>query len=96
MGNDFMEKLSFDEVSVKMANAPGWEFSNDSLIKKFRFDSFKEAINFVNSVALISEEMDHHPNIIVNYNIVTLNISTHSAGGVTNKDFVLVEKIESL
>ena len=67
------------------------------LVKKFSFEDFKEALVFVNEVAVLAEEMQHHPDIhIVSYNTVILELSTHETGGLSDKDYDLAEKIETL
>ena len=67
------------------------------LVKKFSFEDFKEALVFVNKVAVLAEEMQHHPDIhIVSYNTVILELSTHETGGLSDKDYDLAEKIETL
>jgi 4a-hydroxytetrahydrobiopterin dehydratase len=64
--------------------------------KRFTFGNFKEAMAFVNQVAELAESADHHPDILVNYKRVTLTLSTHSAGGLTQKDFDLASHIEKI
>ena len=64
--------------------------------KKFELKDFVRAMGFVNSVALLAEKANHHPDIDIRWNAVTLTLSTHSAGGLTEKDFVLARKIDAL
>lgn len=71
-----------------------WEIKDGSLFKLFEFESFNAAIEFVNKVAKIAEELQHHPDIYIYYKKVELKISTHSAGGLTMKDFELAEKLK--
>ncbi len=71
-----------------------WKFSDGKIRKKYVFQSFRSAIVFVNRVATISDEFDHHPEIRVNYNEVTLRLWSHDAGGVTERDLKLAERID--
>lgn len=66
------------------------------MLRRFRFPSFKEAITFVNQVAELAEEANHHPDILINYNRVTLTLTTHDEGGLTRRDFALATKINQL
>ncbi|MFZ1517424.1 MAG: 4a-hydroxytetrahydrobiopterin dehydratase [Ignavibacteriaceae bacterium] len=90
-----MEKLSVDVITSRLHQLNNWKFENDSISKQFQFKDFIEALSFVNAVGLESEKMDHHPDILMfAWNKVKITISTHSAGGVTDKDFILAQKIE--
>jgi len=74
----------------------GWEYSDNSITKKFQFKDFKESMDFVNKVADLAEQKQHHPDILINYGIVTITLTTHSEEGVTNKDINLAKYINSL
>lgn len=74
----------------------GWEYSTNFITKEFKFRTFIEAFGFMSSVALEAEKMDHHPDWTNVYNRVTIHLSTHSAGGVTEKDIELANKIEQV
>ena len=90
-----MSKLNQEQISSNLLKLSGWSFENDSITKQFLFKDFIEALSFVNAVGLESEKMDHHPDILMfAWNKVKITISTHSAGGVTEKDFSLAQKIE--
>ena len=69
---------------------------NGRLHKHYAFKDFREAMAFVTRVALIAEPMDHHPDIDIRYNIVILNVVTHSAGGLTEKDFTLAQETDAV
>ena len=74
-----------------------WEVVAFHKIKKqFKFKDFKEAMVFVNKVAEIAENEGHHPDITINYNRVTIELSTHSIGGLSENDFILAAKIEEV
>ena len=82
-----MSKLTPSEIEQRMKGVRGWTREGDAIRKQFTFASFPDAIAFVNRVAAEAEKADHHPDILVNYKRVTLTFSTHSAGGLTDKDF---------
>jgi len=75
---------------------PTWQVKNNSLYKEFTFKNFVEAFSFMTSVSLEAEKMDHHPDWSNSYNKVTISLSTHSAGGITDNDFNLAGKIEKI
>lgn len=90
-----MSKLNLDQINSNLKNLSYWSFENDSITKQFQFKDFIEALSFVNTVGLEAEKMDHHPDILMfAWNKVKISISTHSAGGITEKDFALAQKIE--
>lgn len=74
-----------------------WEVIEGKKIRyKFKFKDFRQALEFVNKVANIAEEENHHPDIKINYNKVTLELTTHSKGGLSEKDFILASRFETL
>jgi 4a-hydroxytetrahydrobiopterin dehydratase len=89
-----MAKLSDAQVTENLKALPGWERQGDSIRKMYRFKEFMDAIGFVNRVAEKAEAADHHPDITINYTRVTMSCSTHSEGGITEKDFRLAREIE--
>jgi len=89
-------KLSPNEITEKIKTLSGWQFADNAIQKQYVFESFMPAIEFVNRVARLAEEMDHHPDITINYRRVTMVLSTHSAGGLSALDFALAKKIESV
>ena len=89
-----MAKLSAEQIAEKLKALPGWEYKDSAIAKMFRFKEYLHGIEFVQKVAEIAEANDHHPDITINYTRVTFACSTHSEGGVTDKDFKLAEKIE--
>ena len=89
--------LSENVIREKLNAFVDWIYSNKQISKEFQLANFREALAFVNKVGDAAESMDHHPDILMHsWNKVKISISTHSEGGVTNKDFQLAEKIESL
>jgi len=88
-------KLSPSEISEKIKTLSGWELADNAIKKQYVLECFMPAIESVNRVAKLAEEVDHHPDITINYRRVTMVLSTHSAGGLTALDFALAKKIES-
>ncbi len=84
------------DLKVMMKRIPEWDTNKKSIERTFEFDDFSQAIDFVNAVAEIAEEEEHHPDIDVRWNKVRLVLSTHSEGGLTDLDFQLAEKIDTL
>ena len=72
-----------------------WHIIDDKLTKKYAFKDFKEAMQFVNKIAIIAEKMNHHPDIFISYNKVTLTIFTHEENKLTNRDFRLAREIDA-
>jgi 4a-hydroxytetrahydrobiopterin dehydratase len=91
-----MSALSKSEIHERLKKTPGWSHTGKAIHRKFTFRSFMPGIEFVNKIAATAEEAGHHPDITINYNVVTISLSTHSEGGVTGKDFELAQKIASL
>jgi 4a-hydroxytetrahydrobiopterin dehydratase len=91
-----MAKLSNEEIVTALARLPDWSRAGDTLTKVFTFATFPQGIGFVDRVALVAEEMGHHPDITINYTRITMALSTHDAGGVTEKDVALAGRIEAL
>jgi len=91
-----MANLSEEEANEKLARLDGWSKGDNWIEKKFRFKNFLRAMLFANAVAYVAESVDHHPDIIIHYNEVTLRNWTHVADGVTERDFALAEKIDAL
>ena len=80
-------KLSNADVDQRMKTISGWTLMGDEIQKQYTFKDFPAAIAFVNRLAPEAEAADHHPDILINYKRVTLTYSTHSEGGLTEKDF---------
>ena len=88
--------LSQEEIDERLKGLPGWRREDRRILKDYTLLSFKAAMDLVNRVAAVAEEMDHHPDIAINYDRVTLSITTHSEGGLTRRDFRLAGKIDGL
>ena len=89
-----MTKLSTEAVQGALKKLPGWGLRDGAIGKQYTWPSFPDAIKFVNQVADLAEQTDHHPDILINYRRVTLTLSTHSEGGITQKDFDLATQID--
>ena len=77
------------EVETFIETHPDWSREGDQITRTFLFDDFNQSMGFVTRVALAAEKADHHPDIDIRWNKVTLTLSTHSAGGITAKDLDL-------
>jgi 4a-hydroxytetrahydrobiopterin dehydratase len=80
-------KLSIADAEQRLKSLSGWRLEGNEIRKQFTFPGFPEAVAFVNRLAPEAEAADHHPDILINYKRVTLTYSTHSEGGLTEKDF---------
>jgi 4a-hydroxytetrahydrobiopterin dehydratase len=89
-----MPKLSEAQIGHELNTLPGWEYQDNSLRKLFRFNEFMDGIRFIGRIAEVAEAADHHPDMHINYTRVTFICSTHSEGGVTDKDIRLARQIE--
>lgn len=90
-----MKKLDEAQVAEQMRNLPDWAINGDLLQRTFAFDDFEGAMAFVNRIADLAEDLQHHPDILIRYNKVTLTLTTHDAGGLTRKDFAFARATES-
>ncbi len=88
--------LNAQDIKTWLKKLPNWDLEKKHIERVFEFDDFSQAIEFVNGVAEIAEEDDHHPDIDIRYSKVTLRLSTHSEGGLTDLDFEVAEKIDTL
>ena len=89
-------KLAKDEVKARLAAMKGWKLDDGEIEKKYKFKDFKESMLFVNAVARQAEAVNHHPEIEIHYNVVEIGLSTHSEGGLTEKDFSLAAQIDNV
>lgn len=88
-----LKALSDVEVAKLLSEVPQWAFKDRAIEREFKFNDFREAMEFVNKVAALAESEDHHPDICISYNKVRLTLSTHKVGGLSCKDFILGAKI---
>jgi len=91
-----MAKITLDDARQKLQSLPGWALEGDTIKKQFTFAGFPEAVAFVVRLGFAAEAVDHHPDLLVNYRRVTVAYSTHSEGGLTDKDFAGAREATSL
>ena len=90
-----MEKLGQEQVDKKLLEHPEWSQIGETIQRTFRFDDFLGAMTFVKRIAELAEELKHHPDILIRYDKVTLTLSTHDAGGITDGDFLFASTMDS-
>ena len=91
-----MTVFSETEIQRRLAEIRGWQLQDGNLVRELRFATFVEAFGFMTSVALVAERMNHHPDWSNVYNTVRIRLTTHDAGGITDKDFALASAINDL
>jgi 4a-hydroxytetrahydrobiopterin dehydratase len=91
-----MATLSSEDIKIKLLSYPDWEFYDNALHAEFEFDNFKDCFSAMSRIAFECEAQNHHPEWTNTYNILTISLSTHSANGVTEKDFKLLDAIEQI
>jgi 4a-hydroxytetrahydrobiopterin dehydratase len=96
ISTDMIDLLEATELKAALKKLPDWELDGKKIVRVFEFEEFSEGIDFVNGVAEIAEEADHHPDIRIKYTKVTLTLTTHDAGGITEADIELAKKIDHL
>lgn len=88
------EKLNTQSIQAWTRTHTGWSRKSNALTKEYRFNHFRDSIVFVNRIATLADDANHHPDIDIRYNRVTVSLSTHDAGGITEKDLKLAEQID--
>jgi 4a-hydroxytetrahydrobiopterin dehydratase len=91
-----MAALSDAEVKGRLSGLDGWELAGDAIQKQFELEDFSGSVEFVNRITPVANEMNHHPDLAISWNKVTVTLSTHSEGGITENDFELARKIDGL
>ena len=91
-----MELLTEDEIAGRLGGVPGWAREGSSIVTTLMRSDFREAMLLTGAIAYLAEQANHHPDILIQWNKVTLTLSTHSAGGLTAADFDLAGKISAL
>lgn len=91
-----MQKLSEAEVAEQMKTLPAWELGADRILRTFRFKDFVEAFGWMTSVAIVAENMNHHPEWRNVWATVEVELTTHDAGGLTTNDMNLAHKMDEL
>lgn len=90
-----MKRLTPSDLDTLHTVIPGWTVEGEQLRKEFRFKTFRRAMQFVNAVAELATEARHHPDILVQYNRVTLTLTTHDVNGLTDQDLSFAREVES-
>jgi 4a-hydroxytetrahydrobiopterin dehydratase len=91
-----MPRLSEEEIEARLGELEGWRRDGESIVKEFKLDDFVGSVDFINRLAPVAEEMNHHPDLQVSWNKVVVSITTHSEGGLTENDFELAKSIDPL
>lgn len=91
-----VSKLSDESVQEKLAGIPGWSVAENALVKTFSFADFVQSMQFVNRLGIAAEAAQHHPDIDIRYSKVTVALSTHDSGGITEKDFALAQEADAV
>ncbi len=91
-----MMRLSQEEIDEELKSLPGWSIVNEKLHKEFQFDNFNQAFGFMTRSAMEIEKMNHHPEWFNVYNKITIELTTHDAGGITKNDVNLAKILNSL
>ncbi len=96
--NEDLPPLKKSEAEEYLKEVPEWNLRDNSkkIVREFKFSSFKDAIKFVDTVAKIAEQEGHHPDIHINYKKVNLELTTHNIGGLSENDFIIAAKIDSV
>jgi 4a-hydroxytetrahydrobiopterin dehydratase len=91
-----MQLLTDEEIAAQLAEVPGWERQDDAIVAVVTRADFRDALLYLGAVAYLAEAAGHHPDVAISWNKVTLTLSTHSAGGLTQADFALARQINQL
>jgi 4a-hydroxytetrahydrobiopterin dehydratase len=91
-----MATLTPEQVATELAATPGWLVSDGQLTRTVTRKDFRDALLFVNAVGFLAERANHHPDVLIAWNAVTLTLISHSAGGLTENDFALARQINEL
>jgi 4a-hydroxytetrahydrobiopterin dehydratase len=91
-----MARLSDAEIEERLGGLEGWERTGEAIAKQFDNGDFKGSVDFVNRLTPEAEDMNHHPDLEISWKTVTVTISTHSEGGLTENDFELARRIDAL
>ena len=90
------ERLSEAEIAKRLAEVPEWKRAGDAIRRTWTFDAYPDAVAFIVRVAFLAEAANHHPDLTNSWTTVTLSLTTHDAGGLTDRDFKLAKRIAAL
>jgi len=88
--------LDAQEIETRIGRLKGWELAGNKLVRRFQFKDFGEAIHFVERLVVPADEQNHHPDVAIHWNELTLTLWTHASGGLTERDFKLAETIDGM
>jgi 4a-hydroxytetrahydrobiopterin dehydratase len=88
-----ISRKSSEQIEAELKNLPGWELKNEKLHRELKFKNFVQAFGFMTQVAILAEQMDHHPEWFNVYSRVIIDLTTHEASGISQRDFDLAQKI---
>jgi 4a-hydroxytetrahydrobiopterin dehydratase len=91
-----MARLSDEEIEQRLTDLAGWQREGDAIQRAFKLGDFKGAVDFVNRLTPEAEDMNHHPDLAISWNEVTVTVTTHSEGGLTANDFELARRIDAV
>jgi 4a-hydroxytetrahydrobiopterin dehydratase len=89
-------QLSHAEIAAKLQSRPGWHHRGNAIERSIDCGDFNGSIAFVNAIAAEANAMDHHPDIEISWNTVKVTLSSHDAGGLTDRDFALAERVDAV
>ena len=93
-GQSSRSLLDSSEAATRLATLAGWRIDGSELVKAYKFENFVQAVDFVNAITRVAEVQNHHPYLLVRWGEVTVRVTTHSAGGLTAKDFEFAAAID--
>lgn len=92
-----MVRLNDEEINERLRNLKGWVREENYLVRRLQFEDFVSAVNFINKITPIAEELEHHPDLeLRDYNKLIIRLTTHDEGGITELDFELAKRIEEI
>ncbi len=91
-----MARLGAEEIEERLSRLDGWSRQGETLVRERKGENFLGSLEFVNRLAPVAEDMNHHPDLAISWDTVTVTITTHSEGGLTERDFTLAERIDAL
>lgn len=91
-----VSKMSSEQIEAELKNLNGWELKNEKLRRELKFKNFVQAFGFMTQVAILAERLNHHPEWSNVYSRVTIDLTTHEAGGISQRDFELAQQINEI
>ena len=91
-----MPALTAKQISLHLKRVPNWSKRAQTILRTFQFEGFLKSIDFVNRVAKKAQKADHHPDIDIRFSKVTLTLTTHDEGGITEKDFAIARQSDEV